>query len=94
MISNITAKEISKITNNIIDVRSIEKFNDSHIPFAKNIPKDELLRNYNKYLNKREVYYIYCQYGKTSLRICVFLTRMGYNVKNLIGGYESWLLEK
>jgi len=45
LISNITAKEISKITNNIIDVRSIEKFNDSHIPFAKNIPKDELLRN-------------------------------------------------
>ena len=94
MISNITAKEINKITNNIIDGRSIEKFYYSHIPFAKNIPKDELLRNYNKYLNKREVYYIYCQYGKTSLRICTFLTKMGYNVKNLIGGYESWLLEK
>ena len=94
MISSISVKEIGKITNNIIDIRSIEKYNTSHIPNAKNIPRIELVKNYSKYLNKNEVYYIYCQYGKTSLQVCAYLTRLGYRVKNLLGGYEGWLLEK
>lgn len=94
LISSITVKEINKITSNIIDIRSVEKFNGSHIPYAKNIPKIELVTNHSKYLNKNEVYYIYCQYGKTSLQVCAYLTRLGYHVKNLIGGYENWLLEK
>jgi len=94
LISNITVKEINNITNNIIDIRSIEKYNNSHIPYSKNIPRNELITNHAKYLNRNEVYYIYCQYGKTSLQVCAYLTRLGYRVKNLIGGYENWLLEK
>jgi len=94
LISSISVKDLDMIKNNIIDIRSIEKYNSSHIPNAKSIPKLELVTNYSKYLNKRETYYIYCQYGKTSLQVCAYLTKLGYNVKNLIGGYENWLLEK
>ena len=94
MISSISAKEISSIKDNIIDIRSVEKYNNSHIPNAKNIPKVLLVTNHYKYLNKYDTYYIYCQYGKTSLQVCNYLSNLGYKVKNILGGYESYLLEK
>ena len=46
---------------NIIDIRSKQKYNDNHILNSKNIDKNDLLLNTDKYLNKYEKYYIYCQ---------------------------------
>ena len=77
---------------NVIDIRSIEKYNFSHIDTSINIPSDILLNNPTKYLKKDEEYYIYCQHGKTSIRVCLNLYRQGYKVININGGYESWLL--
>ncbi len=79
---------------NIIDIRSVEKYNDNHIKNAKHIPMILLLKDPSKYLNKNEDYYIYCQYGKNSYKVCLTLARQGYKVHNIIGGYEAWLLEK
>lgn len=79
---------------NIIDIRSIEKYNDNHINGAIHIPMLLLLKDPSKYLNKNETYYIYCQYGKNSYKVCSFLIRQGYKVRNVLGGYEAWLLEK
>ena len=79
-------------TINIIDIRSIEKYNSSHIETSRNIPSDILLNNPMKFLKKDEEYYIYCQYGKTSIRVCLALYRQGFKVVNINGGYEAWLL--
>lgn len=94
MLRSIDVKSLKEKINNInlIDIRSIEKYNSSHIETSRNIPADILLNNPSKYLNKAEEYYIYCQYGKTSLRVCLSLSRLGFKVINIIGGYESWLL--
>ncbi len=95
MLKNISIKEILKKDNiNIIDIRSIEKYNDNHINGAINIPYLLLLKNPEHYLNKLEEYYIYCQYGKNSLKLCNILTAKGYKVYNILNGYEGWLLEK
>lgn len=92
---NITIKELLNKQNiNIIDIRSIEKYNDNHIVGAKNIPMILLLKDPSKYINKNETYYIYCQKGINSIKACRELLKKGYKVFNIIGGYESWLLKK
>ena len=79
---------------NIIDIRSRQKYNDNHILNSKNIDKNDLMLNTNKYLNKNEKYYIYCQKGISSLKLCKILKNKGYNVYSLLGGYEEWILRK
>ena len=95
MVLNISIKEVLKKSNiNIIDIRSVEKYNDNHIKGAINIPYILLLKEPEKYLNKNEEYYIYCQYGKNSIKVCNNLALKGYKVYNILEGYEGWLLEK
>lgn len=78
----------------LIDIRSVAKYNDNHIPNAININPENLVTNPSKYINKNEKYYLYCQKGITSKKIVQILNVKGYNVVNIQGGYESWLLEK
>lgn len=92
---SISIKELLKLNNaNIIDIRSVQKYNDNHIENAKNIPMLLLLKDPSKYLNKIENYYIYCQEGINSTKVCQSLTKKGYKAINVIGGYEGWLLQK
>ena len=90
---SITVKELLSLNNpNIIDIRSVENYNNNHIPGAKNIPYQELLINHKKYLNKNETYYIYCKRGLTAKGLCEILQKQGYHVFNITGGYEAWIL--
>ncbi len=77
---------------NIIDIRSNEKYNSNHIDGSINIPYQSLLVDPSRYLDKGEKYYLYCQKGLSSSSVCSILSKLGYNVVNIIGGYESWLL--
>ena len=77
---------------NIIDIRSLEKYNDNHIPSAINVNYNELMSNPGKYLKKGFNYYIYCQRGITSKRVTEILRLYGYNVYSIIGGYEAYVL--
>lgn len=79
---------------NIIDIRSVEKYNNSHIPKAQNIPYEKIIVNPDNYLDKNTRYYIYCQRGLTSYKVCQILSNLGYKVTNINGGYESWLLNR
>lgn len=94
--STIIIPELIPILNriNLIDIRSGVSYNNNHIPGAKNIGYTELLTNYSKYLNKNEKYYFYCQKGMNSYKLCSYLSSLGYDVVNIAGGYESWILEK
>lgn len=93
---NISIKDFLKIQTDveIIDIRSVEKYNSNHIEYAKNIPYQVLLSNPYKYLDKNRQYYIYCQKGLTSINVCNQLLMKGFKVINIVGGYEKWLLEK
>ena len=95
MIENITVLKLQYLNNpNIIDIRSIEKYNNNHIPNSINIPLEKLLSNFSKYLDKDKKYYIYCQKGIQSKKLCQILKNSGYNVVDIIGGYEAWMLNK
>ena len=83
-----------KDSANIIDVRSVESYNNNHITGARNIEFNKLLISPEKYLDKINTYYIYCQKGKKSAKLCDMLDNIGYKVINISGGYESWILGK
>jgi len=94
MMDSISVSELKKLQNiNIIDIRSIERYNNGYIYGAINIPLEQLLVNFNKYLSKTKKYYIYCQKGIQSRKLCQILKNNGFNVINIIGGYEAWILE-
>ena len=42
---------------NLIDIRSVEKYNSNHIMNAINVPLEQLLLRPEKYLNKKKKYY-------------------------------------
>ena len=92
---NVSISQLKQVMNNenLIDIRDIEKFNNNHISGAHNIPLLKLLADPNKYLLKSKVYYIYCQKGITSIKAVNLLRKQGFNVYNVIGGYERWILD-
>lgn len=95
IILDISFDELFKIFNpNLIDIRSLEKYNDNHIPGAININYSSLINEPSRYLNRSSVYYIYCQKGITSKKAANILRSYGYNVINIIGGYEAYILSE
>ena len=78
----------------IIDIRNENEFIMGTIPSSKNIPAIKLEISPEKYLNKNETYYIFCNNGKTSKALTEKLNIQGYRTVNIIGGYFNYLLRK
>lgn len=93
---SISVEEFLKLPDNIsiIDIRNSQSFNNNHIPNAINIPYEKLLISPSTYLDIHKKYYIYCQKGITSKKLTSILSRMGYQVVNISGGYEEWIMKK
>jgi len=96
MVHSISIDEFLRLPDNIsiIDIRNNQSFNNNHIPNAINIPYEKLIVNPNMYLERQKKYYIYCQKGITSKKITSILNQMGYQVFNISGGYEEWVIKK
>ena len=95
MISNITIEEVlQKKEKNIIDIRDVSAYLKGHIENAKSIPKSLLLESPERYLDKSQIYYIYCYSGVQSMKVVQALRQRGYHVKNILGGYHNYLLRK
>ena len=95
MFKSISVNDLKQLNNiNLIDIRSIEKYNNGYIMNAKNIPAKDLIFNPDRYLNYNDIYYIYCQKGIQSRKICQILKNMNYNVININGGYEAWIINE
>ena len=90
---NINISDFMKIYDkvNIIDIRSKKLYMDGHIPNAVNIDPYLLVDNPEKYIDLYERYYIYCETGHGSEKLCQMLNKKGYEVINIDGGFNSWL---
>ena len=93
MYNNITAKDLKTLIGkaNIIDIRSSYMYNMGSIPGSKNIPSNYLTLNPEKYLSKDNKYYIYCSSGMNSSKVCSILSKLGYDVVNVLGGYYDYV---
>lgn len=74
----------------VIDIRDRNSYLLGHIDNAINIDKSTLLSNHDKYLNKTDIYYIYCNSGISSKRVVEYLNSLGYNTVNIDGGYNKF----
>lgn len=94
MLTSISIEELNKLSSiNIIDIRSTQSYNNNHIPNAINIPFEQLITKPNQYLKPGQKYFIYCQKGLVSKKACQILSKLGYYVVDIIGGYEEWILK-
>lgn len=76
---------------NLIDIREPYEYNVGHLPSAKNIPMNSILKETDKFLDKSKEYHIICQSGGRSSRTCSELTSKGYKVINISGGTGSYI---
>ena len=95
-IQYVSMSDIEKIMNEnenyiILDVRTIEEYNDGHIPGAICIPNETIDENVvSKLPDKEQLILIYCRSGNRSKQATKKLKDLGY--LNLIefGGIIDW----
>lgn len=75
----------------IIDVRTPTEFAAGRLPGAVNIPVDELRDRLAEIPHDRDVT-VYCQVGQRGYLATRILLQNGYRVRNLAGGFKTWLL--
>ena len=86
--NEISIKQLMNLKNpKIIDIRDKYSYSQGHINTAVNIPYYSLLSNYSIYLNKKDTYYLYCDYGKQSMEISNRLNLFGYHTFYIKEGY-------
>lgn len=75
-----------------LDVRKAFGFEAEHIPGAINIPHREMTIENTKHLDKDILYVTYCDgIGcNASTKGALAMTRLGFKVKELMGGIEWW----
>lgn len=73
----------------IIDVREGYEYQMGHVPNAVNLPLSELGTE-ELTLDKNQEHYIICQSGSRSAGACQYLSSLGYQVTNIMGGTSAW----
>lgn len=84
----IDLSNIDKIQN-IIDIRSFLEYSKKNINGSINVPKSQLMSNPEKYMNKKDTYFLICDKGKVSLISAKMLNALGYNCYSIVGGIEK-----
>lgn len=77
----------------LFDVRSPGEFAKGTIPGAVNIPVDELRGRLAEIPKNREIA-VFCQVGQRGYLATRILLQSGYQVRNVGGGYRTWLLHQ
>ena len=77
----------------VVDARSDEAYAERHIPGAVNIPHRTMDPETTTDLNKDALYVTYCDgIGcNASTKGALNMARLGFNVKELMGGLDWWM---
>ncbi len=79
----------------IIDLRMPEMYAEGHIPGSLNIDYEGLEKHLSKLSkDKPTVVYCYSIVCQLSAKAALLLAKKGYPVRELIGGWESWVKMK
>ena len=73
----------------LIDVRDEDKYMQSHIDGAVNLPYRQILDKIVS-IPENKVLVVYCDRGGLSMTIARYLSRKGYAVVNVIGGLRNY----
>ncbi|WP_309069275.1 rhodanese-like domain-containing protein [Microbacterium sp.] len=78
----------------LVDVRNQASYDQGHVPGARHIPRPELAERHAELAGLPNVV-VYC-WGPAcngATRAALELSRLGYPVKEMIGGFEYWARE-
>ena len=96
---NITAEQAKEIMDSqedyiILDVRTQDEFDETHIPGAILIPYDEILEKAEGVLtDKEQLILVYCRSGRRSKLAAEDLVELGYTNIKEFGGIIDWPYE-
>jgi len=75
----------------ILDVRTIEEYNEKHIPGAINIPNETIGTDQIPELpDKEQMILVYCRSGNRSKQASEKLAKLGYTNVYEFGGINDW----
>ena len=76
----------------LVDVRTPEEYAEGCIPGAINIDWNagDLVEKVDAAFDSSEPVYLYCRSGRRSAAAAKALSKAGFKVINLLGGYEAW----
>ena len=83
----------SKDETIILDVRTLEEYNQGHIPNAQliDIQNAPNFLQELELLNRSKTYLVYCRSGARSSQACMLMKNKGVeNCFNLLGGINQW----
>lgn len=96
---NITAAEAKEMMDSqegyiILDTRTQEEYEESHIPGAILIPHDQILEKAEAVLtDKDQLILVYCRSGRRSKLAADDLVKLGYTSIKEFGGIIDWPYE-
>lgn len=76
----------------LLDVRTIEEWNEEHAEHALHIPINDLLRGQTGPLSPTKKIYVYCMAGGRAGMATEYLKGHGFQAEN-VGGLSDWLRE-
>jgi len=85
-----TANSLDSNQRVLIDIRDKYEYILGNIKDSINIPYNYLVLMPENYLNLNSIYYIYCDTGNKSRKMCLHLKQLGYKVVDLTGGYQHY----
>lgn len=74
----------------LIDLRSREEYEVSHVKGARNLPYEEFEEMQSYDFPRGKVLVLYCDRGGASLMAARLLARKGYETRSVIGGFEAY----
>lgn len=75
----------------LVDVRTEEEYKNGYIEGAVHIPVDSIRDRISEFSKNKEIW-LYCKVGLRGYIAASILNQKGYKVKNLTGGYESFIM--
>lgn len=94
-IQKISGQELYQDSQNnkallILDVRSLEEFNQGHIKDALNIPVEQIDKESMKLYNRNIKLVVYCRSGNRSSQAALKLRNLGFQYIYDLGGIDNW----
>jgi rhodanese-related sulfurtransferase len=79
----------------VVDARSAQNYQKQHIPGAINLPHRTMTKEATGHLDRAALYVVYCDgIGcNASTHGALNLARLGFQVKELLGGLDWWKRE-
>ena len=76
----------------VLDVRTADEYAAGHLPWASNVDwnADGFMEKVSAQYPKGTPLAVYCRSGRRSAEAAAKLSKAGYEVSNLLGGYLAW----